>query len=105
MAAIAHDAAFLALHGTSATFNFPDSVSLLPVSKSTSAEEIREAAKPFTNTTTSSSLVNNSSVVTKPCLVEYKSQESRVLGDNIEIMKNNDDDESKSNVFWWGGFV
>jgi len=100
MAAIAHDVAVLALHGTSAMFNFTDSVSLLPVSKSTSPEDIREAAKAFTNTTTSSSFVNNLSVVTKPCLVECKSQDIRVLGgDNIEIMKNNDDDESKAMFF------
>jgi len=98
MAAIAHDVAVLALHGTSAVFNFPDSVSLLPVSKSTSLEDIREAAKAFTNTTISSSFVNNLSVVTKPCLVECKSQEIRVLGgDNIEIMNN--DDESKAMFF------
>jgi len=67
-------AAVLALHDTSAMYNFPDSVSLLPVSKSTSLEDIREAAKAFANTATSSSFVNNLSVVTKPCLVECKSQ-------------------------------
>lgn len=99
MAAIAHDVAVLALHGTSAMFNFPDSVSLLPDSKSTSPEDIREAAKEFANTASSSSFVNNLSVVTKPCLVECKSQEIRVLGgDNIENMNNNDD-ESKAMFF------
>jgi hypothetical protein len=91
--------AVLALHGTSAMFNFPDSMSLLPVSKSTSPEDIREAAKEFANTASSSSFVNNLSVVTKPCLVECKSQEIRVLGgDNIENMNNNDD-ESKAMFF------
>ncbi|KAG5124500.1 hypothetical protein JHK82_031237 [Glycine max] len=45
MAARAHDVAVLALSGTSAKFNFPDSVSLLPLAKSHSAVDIREAAK------------------------------------------------------------
>ncbi|MED6112145.1 hypothetical protein PIB30_059018 [Stylosanthes scabra] len=44
MAARAHDAAVLALRGTSATFNFPLSVHLLPIAKSTSPQHVREAA-------------------------------------------------------------
>ncbi|KEH38959.1 dehydration-responsive element-binding protein 1F [Medicago truncatula] len=72
--------------------NSPDSVSLLPVSKSTSLEDIREAAKAFATLQPSSSFVNNLCVVAKPCFVECKSQEIRVLGgDNIENMNNNDD--------------
>ncbi|XP_045802852.1 dehydration-responsive element-binding protein 1B-like [Trifolium pratense] len=88
MAAIAHDIAVLAFKGTSAIFNFPNSISLLPVLKSTSAKDIREAAKTFTNTRDE----------TKSCLVECKSQESVFKGDNIEIM-NNDIDESKTMFF------
>ncbi|WJX68911.1 hypothetical protein P8452_53234 [Trifolium repens] len=64
MAAIAHDIAVLAIKGTSAIFNFPNSISLLPILKSTSAEDIREAAKTFTNT---SSFRDE----TKSCLVEF----------------------------------
>ncbi|KAG2397474.1 Dehydration-responsive element-binding protein [Vigna angularis] len=48
MAARAHDVAVLALNGISAKFNFPDSVSLLPLAKSSSAADIREAAKTAT---------------------------------------------------------
>jgi len=48
MAARAHDVAVLALNGLSANFNFPDSVSLLPLAKSSSAADIREAAKAAT---------------------------------------------------------
>lgn len=48
MAARAHDVAVLALNGISAKFNFPDSVSLLPLAKSSSAADIREAAKAAT---------------------------------------------------------
>ncbi|XP_039687047.1 dehydration-responsive element-binding protein 1F [Medicago truncatula] len=79
MAAIAHDVAVLALHGTSAMFNFPDSVSLLPVSKSTSPEDIRETATEFANTASSSSFVNNLSVVTKPCLSKAMFFDEEVL--------------------------
>ncbi|CAJ1979175.1 unnamed protein product [Sphenostylis stenocarpa] len=48
MAARAHDVAVLALNGISAKFNFPDSVSLLPLAKSCSAVDIRQAAKAAT---------------------------------------------------------
>jgi hypothetical protein len=93
MAAIAHDIAILAIKGTSAIFNFPNSISLLPILKSTSAEDIREAAKTFTNT---SSFRDE----TKSCLVECKSQKSVFKGDNIEIiMNNNNNDESKTMFF------
>lgn len=69
MAARAHDVAVLALNGISANFNFPDSVSLLPLAKSCSAPDIREAAKattldqafiPIPNTAFSSSSHGNS---------------------------------------------
>jgi len=67
MAARAHDVAVLALKGISAKFNFPDSVSLLPLAKSPSAVDIREAAKASTldqpfipNTAFSSSCHGNS---------------------------------------------
>ncbi|RZB74972.1 Dehydration-responsive element-binding protein 1F [Glycine soja] len=56
MAARAHDVAVLALSGTSANFNFPDSVSLLPLAKSRSAVDIREAAKA---TTTAEAFIPN----------------------------------------------
>ncbi|KAJ1440645.1 DNA-binding domain superfamily [Sesbania bispinosa] len=49
MAARAHDVAVLALRGTSAEFNFPDSAMLLPVAKSCSATDIREAAAKATH--------------------------------------------------------
>ncbi|KAK7341964.1 hypothetical protein VNO80_24905 [Phaseolus coccineus] len=67
MAARAHDVAVLALNGISANFNFPDSVSLLPLAKSRSALDIRQAAKATTldhafmpNTAFSSSSHGNS---------------------------------------------
>ncbi|TKY67101.1 Dehydration-responsive element-binding protein 1F [Spatholobus suberectus] len=68
MAARAHDVAVLALSGTSAKFNFPDSLSLLPLAKSCSAIDIRAAAAKATttdeaskpNTAFSSSHKNNS---------------------------------------------
>ncbi|KAJ1401777.1 DNA-binding domain superfamily [Sesbania bispinosa] len=69
MAARAHDVAVLALKGTSAVFNFPDSASLLPVARSCSALDIREAASkaayaqdqafPPTTPSSSSSVNNN----------------------------------------------
>ena len=64
MAARAHDAAVLALKGTSAAFNFPDSPLVLPLARSSSPTHIREAAakaveafKPNTSSSSSSSLL------------------------------------------------
>lgn len=88
MAARAHDVAVLALKGTSAIFNFPDSVSLLPVAKSCSAADIRVAAskvsKVFGPTTSSTRVETNP----KPCLVD----------DFFNGLTNNDD-ESKPEFF------
>ncbi|XP_061345412.1 dehydration-responsive element-binding protein 1B-like [Gastrolobium bilobum] len=102
MAARAHDVAALALKGSSAVFNFPHLASLIPVVKSTSAADIREAAKAFTLTNPSSS-TNNLWINTNPCLVELGKSQERVLVDD-NIFKNtctqekimNNDDESKS---------
>lgn len=52
IAARAHDVAVLSLSGTSANFNFPHSVSLLPLAKSRSAIDIRAAAAKATTITT-----------------------------------------------------
>ncbi|KAL2593820.1 hypothetical protein AAZX31_12G171900 [Glycine max] len=78
MAARAHDVAVLALKGTSALFNFPDSVSLLPVAKSSSAADVRVAASKvstifcpsYSSVTLSSSSPSNSRVKAKPCLID-----------------------------------
>ncbi|MED6155485.1 hypothetical protein PIB30_005689 [Stylosanthes scabra] len=68
LAARAHDVAALALKGTSASFNFPDSPFLLPLPTSSSPTHIREALskalQPFfkpTTTTTSTTLSSSSS--------------------------------------------
>nr|KYP32161.1 Dehydration-responsive element-binding protein 1C [Cajanus cajan] len=94
LAARAHDVAVLALKGTSAIFNFPDSVSLLPVAKSSSAEDIRLAASKVSKVFAPSSLCSSSSSrvesleTTKPCLVD-------------EIVKSrNDNDESNESAFF-----
>ncbi|KAL2331950.1 hypothetical protein Fmac_019531 [Flemingia macrophylla] len=72
LAARAHDVAALALKGTSAIFNFPDSVSLLPVAKSSSAADLRVAASKVSKVFgPSSSLTSRVEVeTTKPCLVD-----------------------------------
>ncbi|XP_027348239.1 ethylene-responsive transcription factor ERF024-like [Abrus precatorius] len=76
MAARAHDVAVLALRGTSAKFNFPDSAFLLPLPNSCSPSDIRAAAAKANATFSSSH--NNSRVVDTedPCLVEGNSHKS-----------------------------
>ncbi|KAL1345559.1 hypothetical protein HN51_019289 [Arachis hypogaea] len=59
MAARAHDAAVLALRGTSATFNFPLSVPLLPLAESSSPQHIREAASKAAQQTSSNNDITN----------------------------------------------
>ncbi|QHN95168.1 Dehydration-responsive element-binding protein 1D [Arachis hypogaea] len=58
MAARAHDAAVLALRGTSATFNFPLSVPLLPLAESSSPQHIREAASKAAQQTSNNDITN-----------------------------------------------
>ncbi|KAK7262198.1 hypothetical protein RJT34_29761 [Clitoria ternatea] len=81
MAARAHDVAILALRGTSATFNFPDQVLLLPLANSCSAVDIRAAAAQATT-----------SIGEHPCLVEEKSSKINMQG----LEGSNLDDESKT---------
>ncbi|MED6205228.1 hypothetical protein PIB30_016023 [Stylosanthes scabra] len=63
MAARAHDAAVLALRGTSATFNFPHSVALLPIAESSSPQHVREAAYKAAQQQTNN---NNDDIISNP---------------------------------------
>lgn len=104
MAARAHDVAILALKGTSAVLNFPESASLLiPLLPSTnSPADIREAASkaakafPPTLSTSSSSFNNLSVEITNPC--DDLNNVNRSLFEQEEIM-NNDDEYNKSMFF------
>lgn len=88
MAARAHDVAALALRGTSADFNFPDSPLLLPVAKSSSPSDIRAAAAkaaeafnpnntsnsfPFLSASSPNNICGEITKCENPCLVEEKS--------------------------------
>ncbi|RDY11717.1 Dehydration-responsive element-binding protein 1F, partial [Mucuna pruriens] len=75
MAARAHDVAVLALSGTSAKFNFPDSVSLLPLANSSSAIDIRAAAAKLNSTFSSQ----------EPCLVEEEKSPQGLLCSCLNI--------------------
>lgn len=99
MAARAHDAAVLALRGTSAMFNFPDSSSLLPVARSSSPADIREAAskaaEAFASTNnmdpSSASSANNLCVETNPFFVNNTCAKEEI---------GNDDDKSSKSMFF-----
>ena len=74
MAARAHDVAALALRGSSAVLNFPESASLLPVARSSSAKDIRAAAVKVTQ-------IMFTEVMSKlePELINEKCQETTCL--------------------------
>lgn len=72
MAARAHDVATLALRGTSALLNFPDSAFLLPLPASASPADIRTAATKAahlssSSSSTSSRVMKNSEFILKDC--------------------------------------
>ncbi|KAK7312632.1 hypothetical protein VNO77_36638 [Canavalia gladiata] len=96
MAARAHDVAVLALRGTSAKFNFPDSALLLPIPKSRSPTHIREAAAQATTQPFKPNVTSHNNVIVvdteEPCLEEHE----RVLSMNMECVERVHDDGSKT---------
>ncbi|TKY48620.1 Dehydration-responsive element-binding protein 1F [Spatholobus suberectus] len=102
MAARAHDVGALAIRGTAAVLNFPNSASLLPIVTSSSSKDIRAAAaqaaesfRPITSSyslSTSRKKINRKSKckrVKKVTSVEEKTQD-KVLDSSLKSMHNLD---------------
>ncbi|KDP34696.1 hypothetical protein JCGZ_10901 [Jatropha curcas] len=98
MAARAHDIAALALRGDLAILNFPDSASVLPRPKSSSAKDIKRVVRAFVSTTPSVSPSSSScsymSTTSQPYLVDHRSN------DEFESCYNETREVSESNALF-----